>query len=109
MREDGTIDVEAAHAKAATTNVDMDKAKEVINKCKDLGEFPFLIIQIKPLLSGATDSGFPLSAYSRKGHLRDRRQRLQLLHQEQGIPCARLSSAIKRRTKMLLVQFCLKS
>ncbi|OXU29508.1 hypothetical protein TSAR_003820 [Trichomalopsis sarcophagae] len=36
MRPDGSIDVESARAKAATTNVDVAKANEVIDKCKDL-------------------------------------------------------------------------
>ncbi len=36
MRPDGSIDVEAARTKAATTNVDIAKANKVIDTCKDL-------------------------------------------------------------------------
>ena len=39
MRADGTIDVETARAKAATTNADPTKANGVIDKCKDLSEY----------------------------------------------------------------------
>ncbi|KAJ8684305.1 hypothetical protein QAD02_020097 [Eretmocerus hayati] len=36
QREDGSIDVALAEKKASETNADVNKAKAVINKCKDL-------------------------------------------------------------------------